>query len=237
MQKCYAIVLFVLASLWHMDLEAQTYVKIDVSTDPTTPTDIFPIIMGDTAANGDRNDASTIYQLENGGTYVTSGRMVNTTDWILHIEAEDLTDLDNKPVLTRKPNASGTFPDIMRPEGDVTLRNIWIVAGEKGALEQHDWGKIRLSGANTRVIVKDCIIEKDRGGFLQVRADGIKCYVDNCLFRNGGNRRLLEGNGRGIDARNFSFDSLVLTNTVVHNIQDRFFRSQGGILPHNYIEI
>jgi hypothetical protein len=56
-------------------------------------------------------------------------------------------------------------------------------------------------------------------------------------LRNGGNRRILQGNGRGVDARNTSLDTLVMRNTIVHNIQDRFFRSQGAINPHNYIEI
>ena len=50
------------------------------------------------------------------------------------------------------------------------------------------------------------------------------------------NRFILEGNGRGIDARNFAFDSLVVRHTVIHNIIDRVFRSQGGTEPHNYIE-
>ena len=107
---------------------------------------------------------------------------------------------------------SGSYPDIMRPEGDVTLRNIWIVAGEKGPDQQHDWGKIRISGDNTRVIIDNCIIEKDRGGFIQMRANGVKCYITNSVLRNGGNRFIKEGNGRGIDARNFAFDTLVVRN-------------------------
>lgn len=215
----------------------QRVVKIDASTDPATPTDIFPVIMGDTTATGERTDNNTIYQLENGQVYVTTGRMVNTSDWILHIEAEDLNDLDNKPILTRRPNASGTYPDIGRPEGDVTLRNVWIISGERGPLEEHDWGRLRISGAGSRVIVENCIIEKERGGFLQFRADSIKCYVDGTIFRNGGNRRILQGNGRAVDARNFVIDTLIITNSVVHNIQDRFLRSQGATVPHNYIKI
>ncbi|MEL6851579.1 MAG: hypothetical protein AAFP92_23860, partial [Bacteroidota bacterium] len=220
-----------------LPLSAQRVVDIAASTDPANPTDIFPLIMGDTTSTGAREDSNTIYTLENGQVYITTGRIVNSKGWKLHIEAKDLDNTDLKPVLSRIPNASGSYPDIMRPEGDVVLKNIWIIAGEKGPLEQHDWGKIRLSGANTRVIVSDCIIEKDRGGFLQFRADGIKCYVTNCILRNGGNRMLIQGNGRGIDAREFSLDTLIMKNTVVHNLIDRFFRSQAGKTPHNYIEI
>lgn len=220
-----------------LQLNAQRIKVIEPSTDPSAPADIFNEIMGDTTETGERVDNNTIYKLQNGQIYITSGRLVNTTDWKLHIEAVDLEDTAVKPILSRIPNASGTYPDIMWPKGDLTLKNLWIISGEKGPLETMDWGKIRISGENTRVIVDNCLIEKDRGGFLQMRADGIKCYVTNCLFRNGSNRRILEGNGRGIDTRNYAMDTLIIKNTIVHNIADRFLRSQGGTVPHNYIEI
>ncbi len=237
MKNIYQLTFVLLACFMSSQITAQRVVDIMASADPSNPTDIFPVIMGDTTASGDRVDNNTVYRLENGKVYVTSGRIVNKPAWPLHIEAMDLTNTDNKAILSRKPNASGSFPDVMWPQGDLTLRNLWIVAGEKGALEQHDWGKIRIAGANSRVIVSDCIIEKDRGGFLQVRAGNVKMYVDNCIFRNGGNRRILQGNGRGVDCRDFAMDTLIIRNTIVHNIQDRFLRSQGGTAPHNYVEI
>ena len=55
-------------------------------------------------------------------------------------------------------------------------------------------------------------------------------------MRNGGNHRILQGNGRAIDARNFYIDTLKFTNNTVYNLIDRVFRSQGGVLPHNYLE-
>jgi hypothetical protein len=218
-------------------LFGQRVVAIEASSDPLIVTDIFPIIMGDTLATGERVDNNTIYELENGAVYATSGRLTNTPDWALQIQATDLENTDSKAIISRIPNDAGTFPDILRSGGDLTLRNVWIIAGERGALEQHDWGKIRIQGVDSRVIVEDCIIEKDRGGFLQLRADGVKMYVSNTILRNGGNRRILQGNGRGIDARNFALDTLIMKDVIVHNIQDRFFRSQGGTAPHNYIEI
>jgi len=213
----------------------QRIVKIEASSDPASPTDIFPVIMGDTLDDGSRTDLSTIYQLENGQFYITTGRIVNR-GYPLVIQAEDLANIDTKPVISRIPNDSGTYPDIMRPEADVTLENLWIISGETGPLEQHDWGKIRLSADSMRMVVNDCIIEKDRGGFLQVRANNTKIYVNRCTFRNGGNRRILQGNGRGIDARNFKLDTLIVKDSYIFNIQDRVFRSQGGTEPHNYIE-
>jgi hypothetical protein len=214
----------------------QVVISIPANADPNQPVDIYPIIQGDTMPNGERTNNNTIYTLENGATYVVSRELVNKPEWPLQIRAADLTDTGNKPVLTRIPNASGEFKRVFWPEGDLTVRNVWIISGDKGPGAQHDWGLIRLFGENSRVVVDNCIIEKDRGGLLQVRANGIRCFVSNSIFRNGGNRKILQGNGRGIDARNFSFDSLVVTQSVFHNLQDRVFRSQGASQPHNYIE-
>jgi len=72
--------------------------------------------------------------------------------------------------------------------------------------------------------------------FLQFRANGVKAYLTNCTFRNAGNRRLIQGNGRGVDGRNFYIDSLVVKNCIFYNIHDRIFRSQGATQQHNYIE-
>jgi len=142
MKKHYQFCLFIFALLFATQSFAQTFVVIPASSDPALPTDIFPVIMGDTTATGERNNPNTIYQLENGVVYITTGRIVNKPGWDLQIQAVDLENTALKPILTRIPNDSGTYPDIMRPEGNLTLRNLWIVSGDKGPLEQHDWGKI-----------------------------------------------------------------------------------------------
>jgi len=217
-------------------VQAQRVVEIPPTVDFNDPTDIYPYIMGDTTETGERVDNNTVYKLANGGFYVTSDRLVNKPEWDLVIMAMDVTDTGNKPVLTTVPNASGGYPNVARPEGNMTLTNLWIISGERGPGDDHSWGQIRISGENTTVKVDDCLIEKDRGGFLQFRANGAKVYVNNSTFRNGGNRRLIQGNGRGFDGRNFYIDSLVVKNCIFYNIHDRIFRSQGATQQHNYIE-
>jgi len=146
MKKNY-ILNFVAILMIATNVQAQTVKIIPASTDPTMPTDIFPAIMGDTTATGERNDVNTVYKLENGQVYITTDRIVNNPEWDLQIEAVDLSNTASKPVIARIPNDSGIYPDIMRPEGNVTLRNIWFVAGDKGPLEQHDWGIISKTGS------------------------------------------------------------------------------------------
>lgn len=236
MQNLYRTILSVLFVGALLPLTAQRIIAIEANDDPNMPTEISSIIMGDTTATGERVDNNTIYTLENGELYLVRAPIVNKAEWPLQIQSVDLEDTDNKPRITRIPNASGTFPNMFWPEGDVTLRNLWLVVGEKDPGAQHDWGKIRFFGENSTVVVDHCIFEKDRGGFLQVRANGIKMFVTNSVFRNGGNRKIFQGNGRGVDARNFFLDTLIVKHSVFHNLQDRVFRSQGAVLPHNYVE-
>ncbi|MEM9985739.1 MAG: T9SS type A sorting domain-containing protein, partial [Bacteroidota bacterium] len=213
------------------------FVDVPASTDPANLPNLLNIIRGDTTATGDRNDVNTIYRLENGGTYVFTGTIRNTADWPLQIQAQDLNNTDIKPVIVAQPNSNGDYPNFAWVEGDLTFKNLWVIVGEDGPLANHKFSSIRILGPKTRVIVEDCIMEKNRGGMIQVRADSVKIYMDNCILRNGGNRRVFQGNGRGIDFREFTIDTMVMTNTVVHNIVDRFIRSQGVGVPHNYIKI
>lgn len=216
-------------------VDAQRIFEIPPSDDPTMPTDIQPIIMGDTSETGERTDMNTIYTLQNGAVYVVSDQIANQ-GWPLQIQAADLDNIATKPVISRIPNASGDWPNMLRAFGDLTLLNLWVIAGERGPGEQMDWGKNRIMGDSLTVVIDNCIFEKDRGGFVQLRGERAKVYITNSVFRNAANRFILEGNGRVVDARTTAIDTLVVRNCVMHNIVDRIFRSQGGAEPHNYIE-
>ncbi len=225
-----------LVALLGIQAGAQAQRFVTVASDPLALTDLFPIIMGDTTATGERVDNNTIYVLDNGGAYATSGRLVNKKIWPLQIQASDLSNTAIKPVITRIPNGSGTYPDLIFAEGDLTIKNVWLIIGERAAGQEHDFGRLRVNARGVTVRMEDCILEKERGGFIQLRADSAKLFINRCVMRNGGNRKILQGNGRAIDARNFIIDTLMFTNNTVHNLIDRAFRSQGAIAPHNYLE-
>ncbi|MFM7091161.1 MAG: hypothetical protein ACKOZZ_10180, partial [Bacteroidota bacterium] len=127
-------------------LHAQRIVVIDPSTDLAKPKDIYPVIMGDTLAGGVRKDVNTIYKLKNGSVYVLSAPLVNKSTWTLHIEATDLTNVKVKPYLTRIPNASGAYPNYILSEGNLTLKNLWMVTAERGPGEEHENAKFIISG-------------------------------------------------------------------------------------------
>ncbi|MFT5641416.1 MAG: hypothetical protein ACI9A7_001520 [Cyclobacteriaceae bacterium] len=207
---------------------------VDIPNQPSDPVDIVPFVENDTLADGS-HDLNTIYQLENGGVYLFQSRLSNP-GWPLRLHAKDLENTALKPFILRFPNDDGSFPGNIRPEGDVELVNLWMTWGEGAPGANHSWGIFRVSADSLRISIKDCIMEKDRGGIPQLRANGTKIFIENTIFRSLGNRKILQGNGRGVDGRNFWIDSLVVKNSVFHNLQDRVFRSQGATIPHNYIE-
>jgi hypothetical protein len=239
MKRFYHLALTLFCTLMVAFVSAQEARIVEVTTDPTNPTDLSIVIMGDTMPTGERVDNNTIYRLENGQgkVYFVSSRLENTSVWPLQIEAADpKAPQGMKPVITRIPNDAGDYPAVIWSTGNVTLKGLWMITGETTPDGVQSWGQTRFYGAGSRVIVQDCIIDKDRGGALSTWADSIKVYVDNCVFRNGGNRFILEGNGRGFDSRGFALDTLIVTNSVYHNMIDRVFRSLGNVIPHNYIE-
>jgi len=223
--------LFLMGSI---NVYGQTYKLVE--SDNSNPTDIYPVIMGDTTSSGARVAPNTIYQLQNGKVYLCNGTLRNKADWALQIEAEDLNNTASKPIITRQPNDAGKYIGMMAPEGNLSLKNLWVLQGDRGAKIEYTWGSIRLYGKNSRVIVNDCILEKDRGGMLQMRADSIKLYVDNTVFRNAQHVQSFAGNGRMIDTRSFAADTVKITRCYMYNTSDRIFRSMGGTEPHNYVE-
>jgi hypothetical protein len=206
----------------------------EVPNTPSDPADLYAIIMGDTI-NGGRVDENTIYQLENGGVYIISNRIVNA-GWPLQIHAKDLENTALKPYVTRVPTSAGAWRDVARLEGDLSFKNLWVVFGETGPGQNHDWGRLRTIADGIRLEFIDCVLEKDRGGIPQVRSNNNKLFYENCIIRSLGNRAVWQGNGRATDAREFQIDSLVVKNCVIHNLQDRVFRSLGASGKHNYIE-
>ena len=161
-----------------MQVSVQAQRLVPVPSDPLALTDLFPIVMGDTTATGERVDNNTIYVLDNGGAYATSGRIINTPDWALQFQASDLTNTAVKPVITRIPNSSGGYPDMFYAGGDLTVKNVWLIIGERAGGQEHDFGRLRVVGEGVTVRMEDCILEKDRGGFIQVRADNSKIFVN-----------------------------------------------------------
>lgn len=213
-------------------LFAQSPRYLEVPLNQSNPTDLVAFIDADQAGAG--AGTNTIYQLENGGIYLLGSNWQPAFN--LHIEAKDLENTIMKPIITRVPNNDLTYSGRIWADANLTLINVHYIMGELGPGERYQGAQIRMRTENTRLIIKDCLLDKDRLAFTRILAPGVKVYVTNSVYRNGTQDRSFAGNGRAIDAREYTMDSVVFKNCVFHNMGDRVFRSLGATANHNYIE-
>ena len=192
-------------------------------------TELSSVILGDTLDNGDPVDANTVYELERDGLYPVAKEL--RLNRILHIRSADGNGA--LPAIYAQKDESNNYPKLINTKGDVTLENVYI-SNANGPEANPKWGGFRVGGTNSRVILKGCQFEFDKASSVQIRADSIKLYMENCVAAKTGNYATYNGNGRLIDTRGYYVDSIVVRNVTVYYMQDRVIRNMGGEI--NYLE-
>ncbi|MBU1101879.1 MAG: T9SS type A sorting domain-containing protein [Bacteroidetes bacterium] len=196
---------------------------INVSTDINA---ISTAIAG--AAAGD------IFVLQRDSVYLFQGRLdVNVPITIRASEGSG-----KRPLLQQIPNDLGAYagdPDIQFV-ADLTLENLHF-NGSRGELRTIATGRaIRFGADDLKLTVDGCAFERywlrtiDLNTFV-----GCKVFYSNNLHLWDGREDRID-NGRFLDTRGSSVDSLVVVNNTFLNCNDRFIRNMGapGIL--NYVE-
>jgi hypothetical protein len=233
MKKNYT--LFLLLLLTSFAIDAQT-VKVPANLNGTADfpfTDISDYITADTLANGTQKNK--IYQLERGGLYF----FTSTARWKSDITIEATGAVANgRPVISRRNKAGGsTLATMYRGTGSLTLDGLYIVAGDNGAAAAaYDTSPFIGGGQGKTYKVINCVYEKARQSIFNIGADSVKLFVEGNHIYNLGDYKVLQGNGRIVDPRNFKTDSIIIRNNVVHNLLDRAFIGfrQSSL---NYLEV
>jgi hypothetical protein len=174
---------------------------------------------------------NVIYELKRGQVYLNTST-INCTDFDLFIRAEAGT--GTKPIIFHTLNSAGKGFNMIEARKNMTLENIEIDG-------KHSDGTIanrilNMYGLNLRCTVRGCRISNDRGGALAIQVDGVKLYIIDCVIGNMGHQISLGGNGRVVDIRSTkTVDTLVIQNSTVYNLTDRFVRNMAPII--NYVKI
>ncbi len=199
-------------------------------TKPTGITYLDDIINADTTSSGARKDTLRVYELQRGGTWFWHSTVINA-GWKLDIEAAD-TGSGGKPIIY-STEASGTTAapyNWVDVQGDVTVKNV-VMCG---------YFDLDTSAFNTyggTFILFRCAtpgprMEFDGNVFNNVGQAVASAFAavptvifrDN-LFANMGLPPTVDvGNGRAIDCRNVSIDSLVFVNNTYLYGFDRVVR-------------
>ena len=180
----------------------------------------------------------TVYVLKRNHVYI-SGSVIRFEDVDIHIKGEEGE--GRMPiVLHYKPNNANngfifSFQNVILENFEFDGTNVEGDYINRG---------IDFNGTNARIIVKGCRFTCDRGGALAIGATssgacpGLKLYVYDCIFGNGGHYMSGGGNGRALDIRSgadFPIDTVVFKNNTIYNMTDRAIRCYNSIT--NYMEI
>ena len=169
---------------------------------------------------------NTIFELKRGGLYLLNGS-ISHTGYTLHIRAGEGE--GSRPVLQPAVDDQGASSRHFNPGASLILEGLYLQGrGELGAVNVQP---IRLSGANSTVIIDDCYLDYAAQSFIRLNSSGNKIYFRNSIFRNSCNPTD-PANGRTIDTRGNPQDTLSIDNSTIYNNGARIIRPDGAAINH-----
>ena len=197
-------------------------------------------ILGDTTATGERNDVDRVYVLKDGGTYLVDSDIRNV-GWVLKVQPE--SGATTKPTIYafRNPN-NATYPgQIFDAQGDLWLNNLNLVGwSEFLPTDISDMPNrlINVSAAGPSVYVDNCVMSGGRAVIIQTSSNAHVVKITNTTMAQSGNLYKTNiGNGRFIDCRGSSIDSLIVQNCSWTDATDRPIRHYSSTGPLGYVLI
>ncbi|HTR80990.1 MAG TPA: T9SS type A sorting domain-containing protein [Bacteroidota bacterium] len=194
------------------------------------------VIAGDTTASGARNDSSRIYVLERDSVYLVNTKILNT-GWTLRVRAAYGS--GNPPVVYEYQNiGTGAYPATMfEAHGDLYLTGLAMVGYAQlipnAPLSPAPTNIVLMNALNLHLGIDSCMLVAGKSATVQTSVALHTVKITNSLFAQSGNLWATNiGNGRPLDLRNVSVDSVTLQNCTFTDGTDRIVRhyaSVGGI--------
>lgn len=229
MKRCYTRALIMAISIIvGFNLNAQERVVV---VEPHDTLNLNEFILADTNAAGEWNDpVNTVYELKRNSIYMVS-KQIDVRDTKLHIRGQEGDGTGQKAVIMQRVKETGGYNKVLFTRGDAIIENVRITAQEAG--KTYSWNAIRILGANSKVVFRNCIIEKQGGSIAALYAEGVDITLDRCEGRFLGQPTKVTGNGRIIDGRKSSARVKVV-DCFFYNVMAVAFSGWGN--HHKYVE-
>jgi Secretion system C-terminal sorting domain len=189
-------------------------------------------IRADTTSSGARQDTERVYILRRDGVYYFNST-ITIDGYDLHMKAEDGSGA--RPMINNLQNGtSGNYSDPLFEVRGNTLdfSNLAIVEWDETQPETLPVMRgaiINAGGANNNIIIDSCVLKGGYSTTIRVGAAGRGFKMTNTIVANSGNGlRSNFGNGRSVDFRTASEDSVLIQNCTLINITDRAVRHFGS---------
>ena len=220
------ITVFLLCGVLNVFAQSEMFLSI-----PTQATYINEIVMGDTLSDGSRVANDRVYVLERGGVWFYNGVITNP-GWDLNIKASDGDGA--LPVVYGVVAEGGTEVPINFIDAacNVIIKNVAI----NGIFDLDESYTSWTYGAPRELIVynvagdftldvEGCIFENAYQADLRTFAGIRSIKATDCIFANNGTAPYQSiSNGRALDLRNVSCDSVLMVNNTFVNTNDRIVR-------------
>lgn len=202
-------------------------------------------IRADTLANG-THSATRVYVLNRNGVYKVNG-LINNNGWTLKIRAAYSSGY--KPtIFLCVPSGSTMVPNVMiSAGGKVYLTNLQISAYDESAPSPDPMTIANSSDLATPgciisnnytgndIVVDSCIMSNPCRSAVWCNIAVRYVQVTHSLFANTGFLGSNDiGNGRCVDLRSGSCDTLIIQNNTFVNVQDRTVRHYSSTAPIKY---
>ncbi len=180
-------------------------------------------------ADSTNRPADRVYVLRRNAPYIVNGTITN---WTLRLEAEAGT--GSRPLIAYSAQGGVVLNQIFEARGNIECKNIAFTARDllNGTSER----VMAISADNVRVRLDSCFADDIAQSFFRVNNAGFKCYVTNSVISRVGDPKN-PNNGRFIDKRGPSMDTVVIENCVIYNVTSRIIRDAVPANANNHIRI
>ena len=186
--------------------------------------------LNDAVENDTDRPDDRVYVLERGGTYALN-RVLSNEGFTLRIRAAEGDGA--RPVIYPGQTDSGSLGSrFLELLDDTYLTGLYVL----GVSESGDQKGIAVdvSGEGQRLVIDDCVFEGGSSRYFEVNADDTKILIRDSQIRN-----LVRpdnvANGRAIDYRDVSADSLFIQNTSFLNVTGYVVRFGNGAALEHFI--
>ncbi len=185
-----------------------------------------PGTLNDAIENDTDRPADRVYVLQREAYYGVT-REINNQGYTLRIKAAEGD--GNRPVIYPAPDESGSTPGsrYFNLAGDTYFTGIYFLAVDPSQGEVAT--AFALNDPGMRFVVDNSVFQGGRSRLIEVNVDDTDLFFTNSQFRNLV-REDGSSNGRPIDYRTVTGDSLVIENSSFLNISGYIVRYDGPVL-------
>lgn len=220
MNRCRSIVLFAAAVFLMILLCSQAHAQAERVVPIASGDGVIEDMIAADAPNRAVNP-NTWYELERNGYYTIKVPIANSG---YHLKIRAAAGPGKRPIVRPFAGTTRSFA----PAGDLTLQELYINGVDAaGTLKQNS---IRTGGANIRITLKGCQLDRDLQSVLRVESIGTKWFVTGSVISNLG--LMADNNGRAWDDRGQNVDTVVFQDNIIYNLTGRMTRDGGGILNY-----